>query len=87
MAHFYGTIQGNRGQASRLGSKNSGFHTIAASWEGAVVTRLWHDEESGVDWCEVRLSTWGGMGTERLLYRGPVGRYAPFGLDATEVIP
>ena len=28
MAHFYGTVQGHRGQASRLGSKSSGFRSL-----------------------------------------------------------
>ncbi len=45
MAHFYGTIQGNRGQASRLGSKTSGLSLTAASYQGAVNTHLF--EQAG----------------------------------------
>lgn len=36
MSHFYGTVQGNRGEATRGGSKNSGMDTATASWEGSV---------------------------------------------------
>jgi hypothetical protein len=43
MAHFYGTINGQRGQASRLGGKASGLTTYAASWQGAVKVSLWYD--------------------------------------------
>lgn len=42
MAHFYGTLQGNRGEASRLGTKDSGITTYAASWEGAVRVHIWN---------------------------------------------
>lgn len=49
MAHFYGTIKGQRGQASRLGGKTSGLETYAASWQGAVSVRLWVDEATGKD--------------------------------------
>lgn len=41
MAHFYGTIRGQRGEASRLGGKASGLTTYAASWQGAVPGELY----------------------------------------------
>lgn len=40
MATFYGTIQGNRGEATRLGSYDSGFRASAQSWNGSVITYL-----------------------------------------------
>lgn len=55
MAHFYGTLRGNRGQASRLGTKLSGLQTIAASWQGAVSVSLYHDETTGEDTVSVNL--------------------------------
>jgi hypothetical protein len=70
MAHFYGSAQGHRGQASRLGSKASGLDVVAASWQGAVTTRLY--ERDGVDMALVSLSRWHSQGTERILYHGPV---------------
>jgi len=72
MAHFYGVLQGSRGEATRLGTKASGVHTTAASWEGAVKVDLWYDEDDGVDRCTVWLVPWHGHGTEKLVYSGRV---------------
>jgi hypothetical protein len=78
MAHFYGTIQGARGEASRLGGKNSGLTTVAASWKGAVETSLYVDDH-GVDCALVRTKKWRGCGKDVILYDGPIdvsGKYA-----------
>lgn len=32
MAHFYGTVQGHRGEASRLGTRRSGLRATASGW-------------------------------------------------------
>lgn len=57
MSHFYGTLQGNRGEASRCGSKNSGITTHAAGWQGAIRVSVWH--EGGEDHYSVSLVSWG----------------------------
>lgn len=76
MAHFYGTIRGQRGPgASRLGSKTSGLSVTAASWEGAVSVELF--ERNGRDYARVSLRRWHGHGTERVLYDGPVSGENP----------
>ena len=72
MAHFYGTLQGSRGGATRLGTKNSGLNVTAASWEGAVDVYLTYDTENKVDIATVYLKPWHGQGTNRVLYSGPV---------------
>lgn len=36
MARFRGTVQGNRGQASRLGTKRSGLVTETNGWNSGV---------------------------------------------------
>ena len=72
MSHFYGTLQGARGEATRRGRKTTGLTTTAASWKGAVRVTLTHAEETGRDVAEVRLVPWHGSGVDRLLYRGPV---------------
>jgi len=36
MAHFYGDIQGNRGQATRMGTKQSGFRGHLRGWDVGV---------------------------------------------------
>lgn len=70
MAQYRGTIQGARGEASRLGGKESGLHVTAASWQGAVRVDLF--EANGVDIACVRLQPHHGQGTSRILYEGPV---------------
>lgn len=70
MAHFYGTIQGARGEASRLGSAGSGLRAYAASWQGAVSVTL--TVQDGVDWALVELTKHHGSGSRRIIYDGPV---------------
>lgn len=78
MAHFYGTLQGARGQASRLGTKASDLLAVAASWEGAVSTKVYFNDDAGCDYARVMLIPWHGNGTSRVLYDGPVsGKNAP----------
>jgi len=77
MSHFYGTLQGSKGQTTRQGTKKSGIESRTASWQGAVRVSAFHDEETGEDWVEVRLEQWQSVGQlpSKLLYRGPIGRY------------
>ncbi len=70
MAHFYGSIRGQRGEASRLGSKASGLSIKAASWQGAVSVYLY--EQTGTDMARVEFVRHHNAGTERPLYDGPV---------------
>lgn len=38
MAHFYSRIQGNKGEATRCGSKASGIRAVATGWDiGGIV--------------------------------------------------
>lgn len=73
MSHFYGTLNGSRGEATRCGTKQSGMCVIAAGWGGAVRVRLWHDSEAGVDRFEVEQVPWRGNGVARGLARGIIG--------------
>lgn len=73
MAHFRGTIEGQRGEASRLGSKKSGLTVAACSWQGSVLVTLDHDEATGKDVATVALQPHHGSGIAKVLYRGPVG--------------
>lgn len=70
MAHFYGTLEGNRGQATRMGTKASGLSTIAASWEGAVSVEIQHHEETGKDTFTISLIPWHGNGINRTIATG-----------------
>lgn len=77
MAHFIGHVDGARGPASRLGTKNSGMKVVAASWKGAVKTTLYHDGATGKDYATVALIPWHGKGVSRILYDGPVDQPIP----------
>ena len=72
MSHFYGYVRGSRGDATRGGSKNSGYVATAASWQGSVRVWLSHDEETGQDIATVTLAPWHGRGISRDLFSGPV---------------
>jgi hypothetical protein len=72
MAHFYGTIKGARGMASRLGHRNTGMTIVCASHSGAVRCAAYVDSH-GVDCVNVSLEPWQGAGVSLTLYNGPVG--------------
>jgi hypothetical protein len=72
MSHFYGTLKGSRGEATRCGTVASGVRTVAASWSGAVEVELEVNPADGQDWATVSLIPWEGMGRHQELYRGPV---------------
>lgn len=57
MSHFYGTLQGSRGKATRCGTKNSGMDVTAASWEGAVQVEMY--EQQGMDCVRISVIPWG----------------------------
>lgn len=76
MAHFRGTLRGQRGQASRLGSKSSGLHANLASWQGAVEVDLY--EYEGTDCVTITLkqhTNGAGCWPPRVLYDGPISGY------------
>lgn len=70
MSHFYGTMKGARGEATRCGTRASGMSVTAASWQGAVTVELWHDEVSGRDYYRVFLRSWHGRGESKFIEEG-----------------
>jgi hypothetical protein len=76
MSHFYATIQGTRGEATRCGDKKSGIETTAASWNGAIRTVLYVDAE-GRDCFRVEQIEWQGVGVYEVLAEGVVGEAKP----------
>jgi len=70
MSHFYGTLQGNRGQATRCGTKESGLIVTAAGWEGAIRVYLQYDEKADRDRYIVDLIPWQGKGEFKNLCSG-----------------
>jgi hypothetical protein len=71
MAHFFGTVQGGRGTATRTGTARSGMVTHAASWAGAVRVTL-RESPGGGTIARAELVPWHGHGVRRVLYEGPV---------------
>ncbi len=58
MSSFYGLIEGNRGAATRGGSKNSGFRASAQSYCGSVIVTLhYKDNEEKPENLRVRVGT------------------------------
>jgi hypothetical protein len=48
MSAFYGMVQGNRGAATRGGSRASGFKATAQSYDGSVITELSYGKDDTV---------------------------------------
>ena len=71
--HFYGTVKGKAGEASRLGSKESELRTRACSWDGAIEVVLFH-HPSGRDKYQVRMQQHGSSrGWEGTIDEGYLG--------------
>ena len=62
ISRFYGVVQGNRGDAHRGGSAESGMQTQCASWSGAVQCNAYVDDETGEDNVKIKFIPWRGRG-------------------------
>ena len=47
MAHFYGQLQGSRGEATRCGNKNEGIRGHIRGWDVGVRVEGYYDDELG----------------------------------------
>lgn len=73
MSHFYGTLQGARGQRTACGSKGSGITVYAAGWKGAVCVRVYQDDK-GRDCFIVEQTQWRGHGDYAVIAEGVLGK-------------
>lgn len=74
MSHYYGTVEGAaRTIVTRCGTKNSGIHTIAASWDGAIETSIFWDKDFEVNRFWVYEIPWHGTGQDQVLLKGVIG--------------
>ena len=71
MAHFYGTMKGNRGEVTREGTAASGLHTKSATYSGAVEINLWVSR--GKDHFKVIQTPHVGCGIEEVIAEGIIG--------------
>lgn len=76
MAHFYGTLHGNRGETSRCGSESSGLRSSTNGWDLGVDVRACVREGIG-DVVEVFLT--GGSDCPELRFH--LGTYCRANLD------
>ena len=73
MSHFYGTLQGSRGEATRCGTKRSGIEATAASWDGAIVSEIrWNEDKQRNEYI-VCLRPWQGRGVNKVIASGVLG--------------
>lgn len=56
MAQFRGTVQGNRSEASRLGTKKSGVFASVNGWRIGFDSQANHDANTKKDWVSATLS-------------------------------
>lgn len=73
MGHFFGSVEGSRGETHRLGTRASGLSTTAAGWGGAISVEITHDEKTDKDLFLVRQHTWRGEGVSEIIAEGVVG--------------
>ena len=67
MAHFRGTLQGSRGEASRLGTKGSDLIVTADGWNFGVVVTLSYNSELDEDEAFITLTSGSDGGPTRFL--------------------
>lgn len=67
MAQFYADIQGNRGSATRMGTKKSGFNGHIRGWY--LGARVWmsYNEQTKEDECTIDLTSGSGFGKSKRL--------------------
>lgn len=65
MSHFYGTLQGSRGEATRCGTQGSGMTTNCAGWGGCIRAEAFHHD--GEDMYRVYLAPWQNSGGGSIL--------------------
>jgi len=67
MAHFRAVIKGQRGEASRLGTKKSGIYGRIQTWSYDAKLNLRHDTTQGEDWLEIKVTPHVGGGSVQVL--------------------
>lgn len=70
MAIFYGTIRGNRGQATKVGSKSSGVTASVQSYEGSIITEIYYKDD--IKYCTIGTNKNSSNHYNTVLYDGPL---------------
>ena len=80
MAHFWGTVQGNRGEGHRGGSEQSGISARIAGWNSGISVDGYYDSELKMDVWVVTLNEGNGYNAGRTKQ---IGRFTAKNLDET----
>ena len=64
MAHFIGNVRGQRGAASRIGSKAKGLIVNCNGWEAGIRIEANHNPQTGRDIFTIFATTGSGYGSE-----------------------
>lgn len=80
MAHFYAQIHGNKGEATRCGSKNSGIYSHTRGWKVGCETIIHYDEDSGKDKISIYLTSGSTYDRTRIL----IGTYTEEDLHGSQ---
>ena len=56
MAQFYASIQGNRGEATRMGTKSSGIYGHIRGWDIGAEINMMYDEKTDSDICQITVT-------------------------------
>jgi len=70
MARFFGTVQGGRGKATRLG--HADLHVTAQSYSGSIIVNLHQSDQNGNDYCTISVAEGSASGGGHTLYSGPL---------------
>jgi hypothetical protein len=70
MSTFYGSLQGNRGEATRAGSRDSGIRASVQSWHGSVISKLY--EEDGQTFARIGVADRSCAFADRTLFDGTI---------------
>ncbi len=65
MSHFYGSLHGSRGEATRCGTKHSGMLTHCAGWGGCIQAEAFEHDDT--DMYRVYLTPWKNSGGSSIL--------------------
>ena len=70
MARFFGTVQGGRGKATRLGHASTGLYVSAQSHDGSIIVVLGDDD--GETYVTIATARGSSRNYDEVLYRGPI---------------
>ena len=72
MSHYYATVEGTRGPATRQGTKNSGIRAAAQTFDGSIIVRIDYDARNDEDVVTIGTGPGSTTAMDRELWSGPL---------------